>query len=115
MNYRTCPNCGYKYSRKSYYKKLFNRYHENKWHCTECKAPLDFDFRRRFFIIIIGVIPIGFFDNFSNYLIANLHLNNWLSYAILVFITIIWNLFVYSFDKFVVLKNKKVIKQNAKN
>lgn len=81
----------------------------------ECNTPLDFDFGRRAFIIVIGVIPIGFFDNFSNYLIDNLHINNWLSYAILVLITIIWNLFVYSFDKFVVLKNKKGIKQNAKN
>jgi len=110
MKYRTCPSCGYKYSRKDYYKKLFHKYHESQWRCPECNAPLAFDFGRRIFIIIIGVLPIGLADVFLSYLIDDLHLNNWLSFGILFVITILWNLFLYSFDNFVVLKNKKLIK-----
>jgi len=111
MKCRTCPNCGYKYSRKEYYNNLFHKKYINQWHCPECDVTLATDTGRRIFIIIVGVLPIGLADAFLTYLIDDLHINNWLSFGILFTLAILWNLFLYSFDNFVVLRNKKLIKK----
>jgi len=53
MKVRTCPHCGYKYSRIDYVKKLFLKTIWSKWDCPKCKQEITFDNIRRFILALV--------------------------------------------------------------
>lgn len=72
MKFRTCPYCGYKYSRIEYVKKLLFKFIWSNWECPECKQEITFDDKRRVLIALSFGIWIFILSIVTHYFKMNL-------------------------------------------
>lgn len=107
MKARTCPNCGYQYSLKEYYKSIFFKTIGLNWDCKNCGSLLTINFGRRILIIIIATLPLFLFGAITPESWNFIGLSQKSSLWVYVPLFLIWYLFSLSFDGFkLVTKNE---------
>jgi CXXC-20-CXXC protein len=107
MKYRTCPNCGYKYSFLEYYRKFIFKFIDSKWECASCGSSLTFSVGRRTLLAIISMVPLAFSHLFFSYFLNNQELSKGISFFLVALVFILWVLIIYSFDSFELIKKKE--------
>ena len=95
MQTRTCPVCGYKYSRNQYLKKLFFKFSWSKWTCLKCKSEITFDINRRVNVAIC--FTLYFFALFLVTRIIEMSILTWLIYGTML---LAGSFFIFSYDTF---------------
>lgn len=95
MKIRTCPHCGYQYSRIDYVKKLFFKFIWSKWSCLKCGQEITFDIKRRFFVAISFALWLLTVNIVKNYFTMDLIL-----WVLVVIILSLGSLFIFTFDNF---------------
>lgn len=105
MQPRTCPKCGYQYSRLEYFKELTFKFVFSNWKCKSCSEELTFNKSRRFLVglfagltIIVSGLLSRMIENFEEPFYLQIFTKYGLSF-ILVF-------YAFTFDKFK-LNNKE--------
>lgn len=105
MKFRTCPNCGYKYTILQYYKTTFNKEGGSKWDCPNCNKELMVSFKRQ---LLTHLILLAILLTLYYYIIRFINGYSGFIYLILLLILII------SLPIFDVLINPKT-KANSEN
>lgn len=59
MKFRTCPDCGYKYSANEYYKLRLTGLLKLKWNCKKCNVELKTNVRTRLVVTTIFLALIS--------------------------------------------------------
>jgi len=95
MKTRTCPNCGYQYSRMDYIKKLWNKFLGDSWECPNCKQKITFDMKRRILVVIFFGLWIIVVNTAKSYLEMDT-----LMWITLPLIFLIGTIFIFTFDTF---------------
>ena len=106
MKIRTCPNCGYRYPLKVYYRKFIFKFVDSRWNCEKCNSVLTFSFGRRMLVILIALLPILLYTVLNPDRGEYLHLPAWLKYTLFIVVTLIWAFIISGFDTFSVVKKK---------
>ena len=57
MKTRTCPNCGYKYPLKEYYKNFLFNIVLREWSCKSCSTQITINKSRRLLSTLVGILP----------------------------------------------------------
>lgn len=95
MKVRTCPHCGYKYSRIDYVKKLLLKTIWSKWDCPKCKQEITFDNMRRFILALFFGIWIFLLNMTTSHITLD-SIKVPLYFAALI----LGSFFIFSFDTF---------------
>ena len=95
MKIRTCPHCGYKYSRIDYVKKLLFKFIWSKWGCLKCEQEITFDNKRRFFVAISFGLWLLILNIAKNYFSMDLIL--WLLFIVVL---LLGSILIFTFDNF---------------
>lgn len=80
MKSRTCPYCGYKYSRIKYVNKLLFKFIWSNWECPKCEQEISFDNKRRVLVALSFGIWIFILNMATQYFKMNLIL--WLLFGV---------------------------------
>ena len=97
MKTRTCPHCGYQYSRIDYIKKVYFKFSGNSWECLNCKQKITIDMKRRFLVAITFGLWFIILNTAKSYLDVDMDTLMWI---IFVFIFLIGSIFIFTFDTF---------------
>ena len=95
MKTRTCPHCGYKYSRINYIKKLSFKTIWSKWDCPRCEQKITFDNMRRLLLALIFGVWVIFLSMATSYI--SMDFIGVLLYLAALFLGA---MFIFSFDGF---------------
>ena len=94
MEFRTCPNCGYKYSAYEYFKLRCCRLLKLKWNCKRCNTVLRTNVKAR---IITTFLYLSLVSGLT-YCIAMNYPNNKFIVGLTPIIVILFAYIFYSFD-----------------
>lgn len=95
MKSRTCPYCGFKYSRFEYVKKLFSKCIWSKWECPNCKNEITFDNKRR----ILIAISFGLWMFILN-IVKSYFYKTPIMWIIFLVFSLIGSIFIFTYDNF---------------
>ncbi len=59
MKFRTCPECGYKYSSNEYFKLRLSNVFKLSWNCKRCNVEIKTNVRTRFVVTVIFLALIS--------------------------------------------------------
>ncbi len=104
MKIRTCPYCGYKYSRIDYVKRLLFKFIWSKWGCPKCEQEITFDNKRR----LLGAISFGLWMLILNVAKSYFEMNLIL-WLLFIVVFLLGTIFIFTFDNFT--KTKKMDKK----
>ncbi len=96
MTTRTCPHCGYKYSRIEYVKRLSFKTIWSKWDCPKCEQKITFDNMRRLLLALILGVDVFFLSITSNYISLN-----FIGVVLYLAALFLGTMFIFTFDKFI--------------
>ncbi len=96
MKVRTCPHCGYKYSRIEYVKRLSFKTIWSEWDCPKCEQKITFDNMRRLLLALILGVYVFFLSITTSYISMNF-------IGVLLYLAALFlgTMFIFTFDKFI--------------
>jgi hypothetical protein len=99
MKIRSCPNCGYRQPYTHYIKNTFFHSRLAGLTCKECDSKLIVSGKRRFLVVIIGMLPILFSSEIRAFF-TDMGYSEVVSIAGFMIIFLSWFLIIYGFDTF---------------
>ena len=95
MKPRTCPHCGYRYSKIGYVKRLSFKTIWSEWDCPKCEQKITFDNMRRLLLALILGVYVFFLSIAPSYI--SLDFIVVVLYLVALFLG---TMFIFTFDKF---------------
>jgi CXXC-20-CXXC protein len=99
MKIRSCPNCGYRQPYAHYIKNTFFQLKPAGLTCKECGSKLFVSGKRRFLVVIIGMLPILLSAEIRAFF-TDMGYSKAASIAGFMVIFLSWSMLIYGFDTF---------------